>query len=62
MDPDSIILSEVSHTDKDKYCMLSFLCGILKKMNTHSRKKTQNYKHRKQKPTNGYHRKEGGEG
>lgn len=29
--PDSIILREVSHTDKDKYCMLSFLWNFWKK-------------------------------
>ena len=28
MDLDIIILSEVSHTEKHKYCMESFICGI----------------------------------
>ena len=27
-----IILSEVSHTEKDKYHMISLICGIQKKM------------------------------
>ena len=31
MDLEIIILSEVSQTEKDKYCMISFICGILKK-------------------------------
>ena len=30
MDPESITLSEVSQTGKDKYCMLSLMCGIQK--------------------------------
>ena len=29
-----IVLSEVSQTEKDKYHMISLLCGILKKNNT----------------------------
>ena len=28
MDLESIILSEVSQADKDKYCMISLICGI----------------------------------
>ena len=31
MDLEIIILSEVSQTEKDKYHMISFICGILKK-------------------------------
>ena len=34
MDLEIIILSEVSQTDKDKYHMISHICGILKKMIT----------------------------
>ena len=30
MDLESIILSEVSQTEKDKYHMISLICGILK--------------------------------
>ena len=30
MDLDIIILSEASQTEKDKYHMISFICGILK--------------------------------
>ena len=28
MDLEIVILSEVSQTEKEKYCMLSFICGI----------------------------------
>ena len=28
MDPEVIILSELSQTEKDKYHVISFLCGI----------------------------------
>ena len=28
MDLEGIMLSEISQTEKDKYCMLSFICGI----------------------------------
>ena len=28
MDLDSIILSEISQPEKDKYCMISLICGI----------------------------------
>ena len=28
MDLEIIILSEVSHAEKDKYLMISFICGI----------------------------------
>ena len=34
------MLSEVSHTEKDKYYMLSFICGIWKiKINEYKKKK-----------------------
>ena len=28
MDLESVILSEVSQTEKEKYCMTSLMCGI----------------------------------
>ena len=28
MDLEGIMLSEISQAEKDKYCMLSFICGI----------------------------------
>ena len=28
MDLESVILSEVSQTEKEKYCMTSIICGI----------------------------------
>lgn len=34
MDVEGIILSEVSQTEKDKYCTVSFICGIFKKTNS----------------------------
>ena len=30
MDPENIILSEVSQTEKDEYHVISLLCGIFK--------------------------------
>ena len=55
MDLAIIILSEVSQTKKDKYYMISLICGILKKgqMNLFTRQR-QTHRHRKQ--TYGYHR------
>ena len=31
MDLESIMLNEISQTEKDKCCMISLICGILKK-------------------------------
>ena len=28
MDLEGIMLSNISHTEKDKYCMISLICGI----------------------------------
>ena len=28
MDVEGIMLSEISQTEKDKYCMISLICGI----------------------------------
>ena len=28
LDLEAIMLSEINQTEKDKYCMLSFICGI----------------------------------
>ena len=28
MEPEHVMLSEVSQTEKDKYCILSLICGI----------------------------------
>ena len=30
MELEDIMLSEISQTEKDKYCMISLICGILK--------------------------------
>ena len=32
VDPEIVILSEVSHTEKEKYRMISLICGIYKEM------------------------------
>ena len=32
MDLGSVTLSKVSHTEKEKYCMTSLICGIQKEM------------------------------
>ena len=44
MDFEGITLSEISQTEKDKYCIISLICGIFKK------KKTQTHRsvHREQ--------------
>ena len=34
MDPEDIMLSVISQTEKDKYCMISSICGIKKKKKT----------------------------
>ena len=31
MDLEDIMLTEISQTEKDKYCMISLICGIYKK-------------------------------
>ena len=33
MDLEGIMLNEISQTEKDKYCMISLTCGILKTTN-----------------------------
>ena len=41
MDLEGIILSEISQTEKDKYCMISLICGILKIKQTNEYNKTE---------------------
>ena len=43
MDLDSIMLSEISQTEENKYCIISLLCGILKKK---TNKQMQQYRNR----------------
>ena len=52
MDLEGITLSEVSQTEKDKYCIFLLICGIwkIKRMNIIKQKKT----HRYTKQTSGY--------
>ena len=42
MDLEIIILSEVRQTEKDKYHMISLICGILKKNYTNNRNRHTN--------------------
>ena len=34
-----ILLNEISQTEKDKYCMFLFICGVKKKKKTHRYRK-----------------------
>ena len=49
MDLEGIMLSEISHTEKDEYCVFSLIRGILKmiQMNLFTKQK-QTHRHRKQ--------------
>ena len=38
MDLEVIMLSEISQTEKDKYCMFSLICGILKNKTQRNKK------------------------
>ena len=59
MDLEIVILSEVSQTEKDKYNMISLICGILKIVQKDLfTKEKQTHRHRKQ--TYGYQRGKGG--
>ena len=40
MDWESIMLSEISQIKKDKYCMITLLCGIKKKQSKQTNKTT----------------------
>ena len=44
MDPKGTVLTEISHTGKDKYCMISLICGILKKQATNKKNKNKTKK------------------
>ena len=48
MDLEIVIQSEISQTEKEKYCMTSFICGILKRHDTE-----QNQTHRLREQTYG---------
>ena len=54
MDLEGTMLSKMSQTEKDKYCMISLICGIKKKYNklVNITKKKQTQRYRKQ--TSGY--------
>ena len=40
MDPKGTVLTEISHIGKDKYCMISLICGILKNKQQTKKAKT----------------------
>ena len=52
MDLEGIMLSEIRETEKDKYCMISLICGIKKLQLVVSIKKKQTHRYREQ--TSGY--------
>ena len=43
MDLESIMLSEISQMEKDKYCMIAFVCGIKQNKNK-DKQQTQRYR------------------
>ena len=47
MDLEGIMLSEMSQIEKDKYCMTSLICGILKIKNKTINKTITNFKYSK---------------
>ena len=59
MDLEIIILSETSETEKDKYRMISLICGIVKKNDTNELIKNRN-RPTDRKQTYGYQRVWGG--
>ena len=53
VDLEIVMLSKVSQTDKDKYLVISLICGTLKKKtNELNIKQKQTYRHRKQTYSN----------
>ena len=62
MDLETVILSEVSQTEKDKYHMISLIYGILKKMVQMNLSTKQKESYRCRKQTYGYHGVRGGDG
>ena len=60
MDLEIIILSEVSQTEKDRYHMISLICGILKKMIQMNLFTKQKQTHRLRKQTYDYQRRKVG--
>ena len=50
-----LMLSKIRQTEKDKYCMVSLICGILKKQNklVNVTKKRETHRYRELMVTNG---------
>ena len=59
---ESIILSEMGQSEKDKYHMVSLTCGIQKKTTKKNKqKKMQNWDYKYKEQTDGWQRGDGGE-
>ena len=46
MDLEGIMLSKICHTEKDKYCVISLVCGIYKTKWMNITKQKQSYRYR----------------
>ena len=57
MDLEGIMLSEISQTEKEKYYIISLICGILKNITNEQMK--QNKNHRYVEQIDGYQRRRG---
>ena len=62
IDLETVLQSEVSQKEKNKYHMVSLICGILKKMIQMNLFTNQKQIHRLRKQTYGYQRGKAGEG
>lgn len=59
MDPEDVILREISQTQKDKCYAISITCGVPKPQKTQNQTKPQSQMHRKRDQTYGYQRQRG---
>ena len=57
--PEGIMLSEISQMEKDKYCMVSLICGIVFKSSKWTNKTKQRPTHRYREQIGGYQRGKG---
>ena len=48
MDLEGIMLSDINQAEKDKYCMISLICGIWKKKRTNVTEQEQINRYREQ--------------
>ena len=56
MELEGIILREISQVEKDKYQMISLICGVLNQSKSKSEGTKQQQTHRLQEATSGYQR------